>query len=177
MMSLIIFIEGEKKTYLLSQHQHIRAETRYLKYDKIALALVHAARRLKPYFQGRLIEFYTKYLLRKILANAQGSSKLLEWASYPSVYSIVLERRSFGKGHAIDYLMSDSPIEDILLEEKKIENNIFIMSIHNKKLSTQAQKVLLSKFKQIHGWCKLTNHIIKANLALNVYLLHNRERK
>ena len=45
-------------------HALLDPETRYLEAEKIALALITAARRLRPYFQAHAILVYTKALLR-----------------------------------------------------------------------------------------------------------------
>ena len=42
-------------------------ETRYQMVEKLALSLVHAARRLRPYFQNHSIIVKTDYLIQKIL--------------------------------------------------------------------------------------------------------------
>ncbi|KAK3010667.1 hypothetical protein RJ639_010839 [Escallonia herrerae] len=51
-------------------------ETRYPKIDKIALALIISARRLRPYFQSHTIVVLTDQPLRKVLLSPEASGRL-----------------------------------------------------------------------------------------------------
>ncbi|KAK3020950.1 hypothetical protein RJ639_046314 [Escallonia herrerae] len=51
-------------------------ETRYLKIDKVALALIISARRLRPYFQSHTIVILTDQPLRKVLLSPEASGRL-----------------------------------------------------------------------------------------------------
>ncbi|KAK2998164.1 hypothetical protein RJ639_025670 [Escallonia herrerae] len=51
-------------------------ETRYPKIDKIALALIISARRLRPYFQSHTIIVLTDQPLRKVLMSPEASGRL-----------------------------------------------------------------------------------------------------
>ncbi|KAL5550392.1 hypothetical protein UlMin_000568 [Ulmus minor] len=55
-------------------------ETRYPEAEKIALALMTAARKLRPYFQAHTILVYTKAPMRQILQNPEYSGRLAKWA-------------------------------------------------------------------------------------------------
>ncbi|KAK3021961.1 hypothetical protein RJ639_045656 [Escallonia herrerae] len=55
-------------------------ETRYLKIDKIALALIISARRLRPYFQSHTIVVLTDQPLRKVLMSPEESRRLVNWS-------------------------------------------------------------------------------------------------
>ncbi|KAK3034123.1 hypothetical protein RJ639_034475 [Escallonia herrerae] len=52
-------------------------ETRYLKIDKIALALITSARRLRPYFQSHTTMVLTDQPLRKVLLRPEASARLI----------------------------------------------------------------------------------------------------
>ncbi|KAK2996907.1 hypothetical protein RJ639_025764 [Escallonia herrerae] len=54
-------------------------ETRYPKIDKIALALIISARRLRPYFQSHIIIVLTDQPLRKVLMSPGASGRLVNW--------------------------------------------------------------------------------------------------
>ena len=58
----------------------IDLETRYLDTEKNALALVVAARKLRPYFQSHIDLVYTKAPLRQILQNPECSGRLEKWS-------------------------------------------------------------------------------------------------
>ena len=63
------------------------AKTRYTNLEKLAFALLIAARKLRPYFQSHLIIVSTSYLLRKALNRLDSSGRFAKWA---------LELRVFG---------------------------------------------------------------------------------
>ena len=56
------------------------AESRYPYAEKVPLALVMAARKLRPYFQAHLITILTDQLLRKILQRLKSLGRLTKWA-------------------------------------------------------------------------------------------------
>ncbi|XP_070025279.1 uncharacterized protein [Nicotiana sylvestris] len=56
------------------------AETRYPHLEKLALALISASRKLKPYFQCHPISVLTAYPLRNILHKPELSGQLAKWA-------------------------------------------------------------------------------------------------
>ena len=55
------------------------AETKYPELEKLALALVIASRKLRPYFHVHSIEVLTNYLLRQVLQKPEASSRFLKW--------------------------------------------------------------------------------------------------
>ena len=64
------------------------AETRYSQLEKLALALVSAARKLWPYFQCHPIVVITTYPLKDILQKPELSGRLTKWAVELSEYDI-----------------------------------------------------------------------------------------
>ena len=65
--ALVQEIEGtQHPMYFVSKTLH-NPETRYQMVGKLALSLVHAARRLHPYFQNHTITVKTDYPIQKIL--------------------------------------------------------------------------------------------------------------
>ena len=57
----------------------VDVETRYLEMEKLALTLVMATRKLRPYFHSHLIQVLTNYLLRQVLRKPDASGRLLKW--------------------------------------------------------------------------------------------------
>ena len=55
------------------------AETRYPELKKLALALVVASRKLRPYFHAHSIEVLTNYPLCQVLQKLEASGRLLKW--------------------------------------------------------------------------------------------------
>lgn len=73
--------------YYVSRTQG-EAETRYHHLEKLALALISASRKLKPYFQCHPICVVAIYPLRNILHKPELSGRLAKWAVELSGYDI-----------------------------------------------------------------------------------------
>ena len=58
----------------------VDAEIRYPEMEKLALALVIASRKLRPYFHSHPIQVLTNCLLRQVLQKLDASIRLLKWA-------------------------------------------------------------------------------------------------
>ena len=56
------------------------AEERYPRMEKLALALMTAARKLKPYFQAHVIVVLTNQPLRKAMSNPEAAGRMALWA-------------------------------------------------------------------------------------------------
>ena len=55
------------------------AESQYNQLEKLALALITAARKLRPYFQNHLIMVLTSFPLKNILQKPELSGRLTKW--------------------------------------------------------------------------------------------------
>ena len=56
--------------------------------DKLILALLTAARKLRPYFQAHTIEVLTKYPMKQVLHKPETSGRLMKWAIEMSEFDI-----------------------------------------------------------------------------------------
>ena len=56
------------------------AETRYSHLEKLALALIVAACKLRPYFQAHPIVVVTSFLVKLVLHKPEVSGRLAKWA-------------------------------------------------------------------------------------------------
>ena len=72
--------EGSKKLpiYYVSKAQ-LDAETRYSHLEKLALALIVAARKLRPYFQAHPIVVVTSFPIKLVLHKPEVSGRLAKW--------------------------------------------------------------------------------------------------
>ena len=77
------------------------AKTRYPKIEKLALALVVAARKLRPYFQSHVILVPTSHPLRQVLQNPDVSGRLTKWAIELGEFDIKFMSRTAVKGQAV----------------------------------------------------------------------------
>ncbi|KAM2576034.1 hypothetical protein TB2_007783 [Malus domestica] len=65
------------------------AETRYPKIEKLILALVVMARKLRPYFQAHTVIVMTQYPLQSILYGLDASQRVMKWALELGQYGLV----------------------------------------------------------------------------------------
>ena len=89
--ALVQDIEGtQHPVYFVSRTlQH--PETKYQMVEKLALSLVHAARRLRPYFQNHNITVKTDYTIQKILQKPDLVGRMSSWAVELSEFNIRYE--------------------------------------------------------------------------------------
>ena len=72
--------EGRELLVFYVSKALIDSETRYPDTEKIALALVVAARKLQPYFQFHTVLVHTKAPFRQILQNPECFGRLAKWS-------------------------------------------------------------------------------------------------
>ena len=87
-------------------------EERYLKMEKLILALVTTSRQLRPYFQAHTIEVPTEYPMKQILHKPETSGRLIKWAIELSEFDIRYKPRTEVKGQILAYfIMEFTPTE------------------------------------------------------------------
>nr|XP_027067493.1 uncharacterized protein LOC113693115 [Coffea arabica] len=80
-------------------------ETRYTQVEKLVLELIHAARRLKPYFLTHPIFVRTDQPIRQILVRPEPSGRLTKWAVELAEYDLSYEPRTAIKAQPLaDFL-------------------------------------------------------------------------
>jgi len=93
------------------------AETRYPMMEKLALAVVTAARKLRPYFQSYPIVLLTSLPLRTILHSPTKSGHLAKWAIELSEFDLDFRARTSLKSQVLaDFLIElplASPASDV----------------------------------------------------------------
>ncbi|GJY45220.1 reverse transcriptase domain-containing protein [Tanacetum coccineum] len=87
------------------------AETNYASMEKLALALVHAARRLRRYFQAHPIKVITDSPIGQVLNNSGASRRLAKWAVELGAYGITYVPRVAVKGQVLVDFLADTPTE------------------------------------------------------------------
>ncbi|KAK0575216.1 hypothetical protein LWI29_035602 [Acer saccharum] len=95
---LIRLEEGIQKPVYYTSKALLPAETRYSPTEKIALALITSARKLRLYFQAHAIEVYTDCPLKLILQTPEVSGRLTKWAVELSEYDIRYTPKAAIKG-------------------------------------------------------------------------------
>ena len=90
----------EHPVYFVSRTLH-EVETRYQMIEKIALALVLTARRMRPYFQNHAIAVRTNYPMYKILSKPDLAGRMIGWSVELSKFDIRYEPRGTIKSQCL----------------------------------------------------------------------------
>ena len=69
--------------------------------EKLILALVTAARNLRPYFQSHTIEVPIEYPMKQVLHKPETSGRLVKWAIELSEFDIRYKPKTTIKGQAL----------------------------------------------------------------------------
>uniref|UniRef100_A0A2N9G1P7 Uncharacterized protein n=1 Tax=Fagus sylvatica TaxID=28930 RepID=A0A2N9G1P7_FAGSY len=99
------------------------AEERYPAMEKLALALVIAARKLRPYFQSHKIIVLTNHPLRKAMNKPDAAGRLIQWAVELSEFDIEYRPRQAIKAQALaDFIAEFTVAEEEPSEERPDRN-------------------------------------------------------
>ncbi|KAL0413090.1 UNVERIFIED_CONTAM: hypothetical protein Sradi_1510700 [Sesamum radiatum] len=94
------------------------AEKRYTQIEKLALALVVTARKLRPYFQSHKVIVLTNHPLKHVMTKPDASGRLVKWAVELGEYDIEYQGRTSIKAQALADFIVEFAGEQIQ-EEKK----------------------------------------------------------
>ncbi|XP_057793251.1 uncharacterized protein LOC131009864 [Salvia miltiorrhiza] len=102
--------EGKQSPVYYVSKSLLDAEIRYSLLEKLALALVHAARKLRPYFQCHPIVVLATYPLKAILHRPELSGRLTKWTVELSEYDISYKPRTSLKSQVlVDFINDFTP--------------------------------------------------------------------
>ena len=80
--------------------------------EKLILALVTTARKLRPYFQAHTIEIPTEYPMKQVLHKPETSGRLMKWAIELSEFDIRYKPKTTIKGQILaDFVMEFTSAE------------------------------------------------------------------
>ncbi|KAM2958839.1 hypothetical protein FF1_028738 [Malus domestica] len=97
------------------------AETRYSNIEKLALALVMSARKLRPYFQAHSIIMLTNHPLRQILQSPDTSGRMIKWVITLGEFDISYQPKPAEKGQAVaDFIADFTYPVDIVSTPKEV---------------------------------------------------------
>ncbi|GJZ63892.1 reverse transcriptase domain-containing protein [Tanacetum coccineum] len=88
------------------------AEINYQPMEKLILALVHAVKQLRRYFQGHIIKVITDKPISQILNNREATGRLARWGIELEAYGIKYASRSVIKGQVLADFLADTMAED-----------------------------------------------------------------
>ena len=88
------------------------AEERYPRMEKLILALVTTAWKLRPYFQAHTIEVLTEYPMKQVLHRPETSGRLMKWALELSEFNNIYKPKNVIKGQVLaDFVMEFTSVE------------------------------------------------------------------
>ncbi|XP_074297360.1 uncharacterized protein LOC141628072 [Silene latifolia] len=94
--------QDQEKTAFMSER-----ETRYTSFEKLALALVNASYKLRPYFESHTIHVITNYPLKIIMRKPELSGRMTKWSVHLSGYDLQFKPRTVIKSQALADFVCD----------------------------------------------------------------------
>jgi hypothetical protein len=113
-ISAVLFKEDnkvERPIYFTSKVLQ-QAELRYTPLEKIALALLYAACKFRPYFQAHTGRVVTDQPLRHVLQKNNKTGRMARWAAELGDYNFEFVSRQAQKGQIVADFLVDYPAED-----------------------------------------------------------------
>ncbi|XP_077228522.1 uncharacterized protein LOC143861481 [Tasmannia lanceolata] len=110
----------QKSVYYVSKVLH-DAEIRYQRVEKLAYALIIAARKLRPYFQAHTIKVLTDQPLRQVLHKPDTSGWLVKWAVELSEFDIQYVPRPAIKAQVLADFVAECTIPQQITESEIAE--------------------------------------------------------
>lgn len=100
---------GEQLSVYYVSKYLLDAETCHTQLEKLALALITATCKLKPYFQCHPIVVLTTYPLKNILHKPELFGRLTKWAVELNEYDIAFQPRTALKSQVFDLIVNFAP--------------------------------------------------------------------
>ncbi|GJS86299.1 reverse transcriptase domain-containing protein [Tanacetum coccineum] len=88
------------------------AELNYPALEKLILALLHAARRLRRYFQAHTVTVLTNSPIKQALTKPEKSGRVAKWEIKLGEHDIVFQKRGDDKKEMSKYFLIKVPLED-----------------------------------------------------------------
>ncbi|XP_056691954.1 uncharacterized protein [Spinacia oleracea] len=104
----------------------LETETRYSSLEKLVLALVTAAKKLRHYFETHQIVVMTNYPIKSVMRRPELTGRMEKWTMALGSFDIKYQPRTAVKSQALaDFVADFSPdLEKIADDEVKLINNI-----------------------------------------------------
>ncbi|XP_077226453.1 uncharacterized protein LOC143859723 [Tasmannia lanceolata] len=110
----------QKPVYYVSKVIH-DAEIRYQRVEKLAYALIMAARKLRPYFQAHTIKVIIDQPLRQVLHRPDTSGRLVKWAVELSEFDIRYMSRPAIKAQVLADFVAEFTIPQQITKSKIVQ--------------------------------------------------------
>ncbi|XP_052288603.1 uncharacterized protein LOC127899294 [Citrus sinensis] len=112
--------EGVQYPIYYTSKALLDAETRYPPLEKWALALVVAARKLRPYFQAFPVSVITNQPLRQTLHKPDASGRLVKWAIELSEFDIDYKPRAAMRAQAMADFVAEFTEPEVCLDQQDV---------------------------------------------------------
>ncbi|XP_073138302.1 uncharacterized protein [Henckelia pumila] len=99
--------KGDQRPVYYVSHALKGAEVRYTEIEKMALALVITARKLRPYFLSHPVTVLTNSLLGRIMTHPDASGRLVKWSVELGEYDIEYQPRKTIKVQALSDFLTE----------------------------------------------------------------------
>ncbi|KAL2237799.1 UNVERIFIED_CONTAM: Ribonuclease HI [Sesamum indicum] len=105
--SVLVMEEGNNQNPVYYVSKMLQgAESRYSEMERLALALVVTARKLRPYFQSHKVVVLTNQPLKHVMSRPEASERLIKWAVELGQYDIDYQPRTAQKAQVLaDFVM------------------------------------------------------------------------
>ena len=98
--------------------------------EKLILALVTAARKLRPFFQAHTIEVPTEFPMKQVLHKPETSGRLMKWAIELSEFGIRYKPKTKIKGQVLaDFVMEFTSAEPVKNTQTVTDLSIWKLSV------------------------------------------------
>ena len=104
--------DGSQRPVYFTSRALRGAEERYPQMEKLAFALIIAARKLKPYFQAHTIVVLTDKPLRKAMSSPEAAGRMALWAIELSEFDIRYHPRMAIKGQVVADFIAKFTLKD-----------------------------------------------------------------
>ncbi|KAG7564205.1 Ribonuclease H domain [Arabidopsis suecica] len=145
---------GEQKPIYYISKSMTDPETRYTMMEKLALAVVTSARKLRPYFQSHPVEVLTNQPLRTILHSPNQSGRLAKWAVELSEYDIEYKSRVSMKAQVLADFLTELPVLGTLEQPENQTWKLYVDGSSSKqgsgvgiKLESPTSEILEQSFR------------------------------
>ncbi|KAL5571713.1 hypothetical protein UlMin_021310 [Ulmus minor] len=133
------------------------AETRYPEIEKLALALMVAARKLRPYFQAHTIIVPTKFPLKQVFQKPKASGRLAKWSIELGEFDIQFKPRTAIKGQALADFIAEFTYTPEMSEKitTQTQNSQWKLYVDGSSTETTEYEALLSGLrlaKEVSAW-------------------------
>ncbi|XP_010480911.1 PREDICTED: uncharacterized protein LOC104759712 [Camelina sativa] len=117
---------GEQRPIFYISKSFTGAESRYLMMEKLALAVVTSARKLRPYFQSHTIIILTTQPLRTVLHTPSQSWRLAKWSVELSEYDIEFRTRTCAKAQVLADFLIELPLASSVSNNVEVPWKLYV---------------------------------------------------